>query len=86
VNTPPDAPNVARYALPQLHVHNPVLNRVPCDIDGKWRALDSRAIHVARPAAAAALAERVMWGPEYHQDVCGVSSRHAGVGVLGRPR
>uniref|UniRef100_UPI003F499F68 MobF family relaxase n=1 Tax=Nonomuraea sp. CA-252377 TaxID=3240003 RepID=UPI003F499F68 len=52
--------HTSRNGDPQLHVHNPVLNRVPCDIDGKWRALDSRAIHAARPAAAA-LAERVMW-------------------------
>ncbi|GAA3168501.1 relaxase domain-containing protein [Nonomuraea salmonea] len=33
---------------------------MPCDVDGKWRALDSRAIHAVRPAAAA-IAERVMW-------------------------
>ncbi|SPL88455.1 putative TraA-like conjugal transfer protein [[Actinomadura] parvosata subsp. kistnae] len=52
--------HTSRNGDPQLHVHNPVLNRVPCDIDGKWRALDSRAIHAVRPAAAA-LAERVMW-------------------------
>ncbi|MFC6364465.1 MobF family relaxase [Nonomuraea thailandensis] len=52
--------HTSRNGDPQLHVHNPVLNRVPCDVDGKWRALDSRAVHAARPAAAA-LAERVMW-------------------------
>lgn len=52
--------HTSRNGDPQLHVHNPVLNRVPCDVDGKWRALDSRAIHAVRPAAAA-LAERVMW-------------------------
>ncbi|MEV0167752.1 MobF family relaxase [Nonomuraea fuscirosea] len=52
--------HTSRNGDPQLHVHNPVLNRVPCDADGKWRALDSRAIHAVRPAAAA-LAERVMW-------------------------
>ncbi|MEU4575993.1 MobF family relaxase [Nonomuraea sp. NPDC023979] len=52
--------HTSRNGDPQLHVHNPVLNRVPCDIDGKWRTLDSRAIHAVRPAAGA-LAERVMW-------------------------
>ena len=41
---------------PQLHIHNPVLNRVAGD-DGEWRTLDSRAIHKFRPAAAA-VAER----------------------------
>ncbi|MGW3349261.1 relaxase domain-containing protein [Nonomuraea rubra] len=40
--------HTSRNGDPQLHVHNPVLNRVPCDIDGKWRALDSRAVHAAR--------------------------------------
>nr|MDQ3990109.1 AAA family ATPase [Actinomycetota bacterium] len=43
---------------PQLHVHNAILNRVRC-ADGTWRALDSRAIHDWR-GAAAAIAERVM--------------------------
>ncbi|MEV0151896.1 MULTISPECIES: MobF family relaxase [unclassified Nonomuraea] len=52
--------HTSRNGDPQLHVHNPVLNRVPCDSDGKWRTLDSRAIHAVRPAAGA-LAERVMW-------------------------
>ena len=42
---------------PQLHIHNPVLNRVAGDDDGEWRTLDSRAIHKFRPAAAA-VAER----------------------------
>ena len=42
---------------PQFHIHNPVLNRVAGDDDGEWRALDSRAIHKFRPAAAA-VAER----------------------------
>ncbi|MDD7968439.1 MobF family relaxase [Actinomycetospora lemnae] len=41
---------------PQLHIHNPVLNRVQGP-DGEWRTLDSRAIHKFR-AAAAAVAER----------------------------
>jgi conjugative relaxase-like TrwC/TraI family protein len=41
---------------PQLHIHNPILNRVEGP-DGKWRTLDSRAIHRFRPAAAA-VAER----------------------------
>ena len=43
---------------PQLHVHQAILNRVLC-ADGVWRALDSRAIHTWR-AAAAAVGERVM--------------------------
>ncbi|GLZ49229.1 hypothetical protein Acsp06_54140 [Actinomycetospora sp. NBRC 106375] len=38
---------------PQLHVHNPILNRAPGDTDDEWRTLDSRAIHKFRPAAAA---------------------------------
>ena len=43
---------------PQLHVHQAILNRVLC-ADGRWRALDGRAIHEWR-AAAAAIGERVM--------------------------
>ena len=43
---------------PQLHVHQAILNRVLC-ADGVWRALDGRAIHTFR-AAAAAVGERVM--------------------------
>lgn len=42
---------------PHLHVHNAILNRQLC-ADGKWRTLDSRAIHRER-AAAAAIGERV---------------------------
>ncbi|MDD7922790.1 MobF family relaxase [Actinomycetospora chibensis] len=38
---------------PQLHIHNPILNRAPGDEDDEWRTLDSRAIHKFRPAAAA---------------------------------
>ncbi|MDD7941681.1 MobF family relaxase [Actinomycetospora lutea] len=38
---------------PQLHIHNPILNRAPGDSDDEWRTLDSRAIHKFRPAAAA---------------------------------
>jgi hypothetical protein len=41
---------------PQLHIHNPILNRVQ-GADGKWRTLDSKAIHKFR-GAAAAVAER----------------------------
>ncbi|MEU7822961.1 MobF family relaxase [Catellatospora sp. NPDC049133] len=41
-----------------LHIHNAILNRVEC-ADGKWRTLDSRAIHRLR-GAAGAVAERVM--------------------------
>ncbi|MFF4591804.1 MobF family relaxase [Amycolatopsis sp. NPDC001319] len=37
---------------PQLHIHNPILNRVQGS-DGKWRTLDSKAIHKFRGAAAA---------------------------------
>ncbi len=43
---------------PNLHVHQAVLNRVPC-ADGEWRTLDSRAIHNLR-GAAGAIGERVM--------------------------
>lgn len=37
---------------PQLHVHSAILNRQLC-ADGKWRTLDSKAIHQQRGAAAA---------------------------------
>lgn len=37
---------------PQLHVHTAILNRQLCP-DGKWRTLDSKAIHQQRGAAAA---------------------------------
>ncbi len=43
---------------PQLHIHNPIVNRVQGP-DGDWRTLDSRAIHRMRPAAAA-VGERVL--------------------------
>jgi conjugative relaxase-like TrwC/TraI family protein len=43
---------------PQLHIHNPILNRVRC-ADGKWRTLDGRSLYRFRPAAAA-VGERVM--------------------------
>lgn len=43
---------------PHLHVHNAILNKQLC-ADGKWRTLDSRAIHRER-AAAGAIGERVM--------------------------
>ncbi|MFC6582120.1 MobF family relaxase [Planomonospora parontospora] len=49
--------HTSRNGDPQLHVHNAALSRVEC-ADGEWRSLDSRAIHRARPAAAA-IAERV---------------------------
>ncbi|WP_445185130.1 MobF family relaxase [Pseudonocardia sp. Cha107L01] len=45
---------------PQLHIHNPILNRVQGP-DGQWRTLDSRAIHKFR-GAAGAIGERVMEG------------------------
>jgi conjugative relaxase-like TrwC/TraI family protein len=41
---------------PQLHIHNPVLNRVE-GADGEWRTLDGRSLYRFRPAAAA-VAER----------------------------
>ncbi|MDD7942498.1 MobF family relaxase [Actinomycetospora lutea] len=37
---------------PQLHIHNPILNRVEGP-DGQWRTLDGRSIYRLRPAAAA---------------------------------
>ncbi|MDX3003248.1 MobF family relaxase [Kribbella solani] len=43
---------------PQLHIHNAILNRVQGP-DGKWRTLDSKALHRVQPAAAA-VGERVM--------------------------
>jgi len=43
---------------PQLHVHQAILNRALC-ADGKWRALDGKAIFGLR-GAASAVAERVM--------------------------
>lgn len=43
---------------PQLHVHNAILNRIRC-ADGTWRALDTQAIKVHRPAAAV-IGERTM--------------------------
>ena len=42
---------------PQLHIHNAILNRVECS-DGRWRTLDSRALHAVRREVAA-VAERV---------------------------
>jgi hypothetical protein len=42
---------------PQLHIHNPILNRVEGP-DGQWLALDGRSLYRWRPAAAA-VAERV---------------------------
>jgi hypothetical protein len=50
--------HTSRDGDPQLHVHNAILNRVPCE-DGTWRTLDSRSLHKAR-AAAAAIGGRVM--------------------------
>ncbi|WP_199235147.1 MobF family relaxase [Kribbella sp. VKM Ac-2568] len=43
---------------PQLHIHNAILNRVQGS-DGKWRTVDSKALHRVQPAAAA-VGERVM--------------------------
>jgi conjugative relaxase-like TrwC/TraI family protein len=48
----------SRLHDPQLHVHQVILNRQLC-ADGKWRALDSRAIHGYKRAAGA-MGERVM--------------------------
>jgi hypothetical protein len=50
--------HTSRDGDPQLHVHNPILNRAQC-ADGTWRTLDSRAVHKAR-AAATAIGGRVM--------------------------
>jgi len=47
-----------RNGDPQLHVHNPLLNRVECG-DGTWRTLDSRALYRIR-AAASAIGGRVL--------------------------
>jgi conjugative relaxase-like TrwC/TraI family protein len=46
----------SRAKDPQLHIHNPIWNRVLCT-DGKWRTLDGQAIRVYK-AAAGAVAER----------------------------
>ncbi|GAB3751246.1 MobF family relaxase [Microlunatus parietis] len=43
---------------PQLHIHNAILNRVQGE-DGKWRTIDSRALHKYK-GSAGAVAERVM--------------------------
>ena len=43
---------------PQLHIHNAILNRVE-GTDGKWRTLDSKAIHKYR-GAASEVGDRVM--------------------------
>ncbi|MGH3795640.1 MAG: MobF family relaxase [Pseudonocardiaceae bacterium] len=43
---------------PQLHVHQAILNRVPC-ADGTWRTLDGTALHLHK-SAAGAIGERVM--------------------------
>ncbi len=43
---------------PQLHIHNAILNRVQGP-DGKWRTIDSKALHTFK-GAAGAIAERVM--------------------------
>lgn len=50
--------HTSRHEDMHLHIHNAILNRVQC-ADGKWRTLDSRAIHRIR-GAAGAIAERVM--------------------------
>jgi hypothetical protein len=50
--------HTSRDGDPQLHVHNAILNRVPCE-DGTWRTIDSRGLHKAR-AAASAVGGRVM--------------------------
>lgn len=48
----------SRNGDPQIHIHNPIVNRVPCD-DGVWRTLDSRGLYRAR-AAASAIGGRVL--------------------------
>jgi hypothetical protein len=49
--------HTSRDGDPQIHVHNAILNRVPCE-DGIWRTIDSRGLHKAR--AAASVGGRVM--------------------------
>ncbi|WP_017559866.1 MobF family relaxase [Nocardiopsis baichengensis] len=44
--------HTSRNGDPQLHVHNPVLNRQLCP-DGKWRSLDGQAMLRARPQVGA---------------------------------
>jgi conjugative relaxase-like TrwC/TraI family protein len=48
----------SRERDPQLHVHNPILNRQLC-ADGQWRGLDVKAILLHKPAAGA-VGERAM--------------------------
>ena len=50
--------HTSRDLDPQLHVHQAVLNKAE-GADGNWRALDGKALHTVRPAAAA-ISERVM--------------------------
>jgi hypothetical protein len=50
--------HTSRDLDPQLHVHQAVLNKAE-GADGTWRALDGKALHTVRPAAAA-ISERVM--------------------------
>jgi conjugative relaxase-like TrwC/TraI family protein len=48
--------HTSRQGDPQLHVHVLWLNKVRSLSDGKWRAVDSRALHRARGAASAVAA------------------------------
>lgn len=57
-----------REGEPALHIHQAILNRQQCK-DGKWRAIDSRALFRSR-AGAAAVGERTMM--EYLTRVLGV--------------
>ncbi len=59
----------------QLHTHCVVLNRARTRVDGKWRALDGRALLAARPGAAAL----------YHRVLEAELTRRLGVGWRDRP-
>ncbi len=49
----------SRNGDPQLHVHNPILNRA-LGSDGQWRALDGQAIYAVRGAAGAVFTRTLM--------------------------
>ena len=66
--------HTSRDGDPQLHVHNAILNRVPC-ADGTWRTIDSRALHKARVAASA------VGGRVQDEHI----SRHVGAAYAQRP-
>ncbi|MFO6453415.1 MULTISPECIES: MobF family relaxase [unclassified Aeromicrobium] len=67
----------SRLGDPQLHTHVVISNKVKTAIDGKWRSLDSRALHAGVVALSeqynAVLADRVtrLFGIEWEQRVRG---------------